>query len=201
MIARLTGKLLEANFTEAIVDVHGVGYLVSIPMSTYDALPRPGEEVSLLTSMQVREDAIALFGFATKKEQDIFSLLITVNGIGAKTALNILSSMNIPSFCAALAQGDVKALKRINGVGPKSAERMIVELRDKIDQIAPEEALGSGAGIPVSPEQEDAILALEKLGFQRVKIQKTVAEVTAALEPERRSSENIIRKALSLLNS
>lgn len=201
MIARLTGKLLEANFTEAIVDVHGVGYLVSIPMSTYDALPRPGEEVSLLTTMQVREDAIALFGFATKKEQDIFSLLITVNGIGAKTALNILSSMNIPSFCAALAQGDVKALKRINGVGPKSAERMIVELRDKIDQIAPEEALGSGAGIPVSPEQEDAILALEKLGFQRVKIQKTVAEVTAALEPERRSSENIIRKALSLLNS
>ena len=202
MIARLTGKLLEANFTEAIVDVHGVGYLVSIPMSTYDALPRVGEEVTLRTTMQVREDAIALFGFATQKEQDIFSLLITVNGIGAKTALNILSSMNIPSFCAALAQGDVKSLKRINGVGPKSAERMIVELRDKIDKVAPEDALGAGSpAAAITPAQEDAILALEKLGFQRVKIQKTVADVTAALEPERRSSENIIRKALSLLNS
>lgn len=202
MIARLTGKLLEANFTEAVVDVHGVGYLVSIPMSTYDALPRVGEEVTLRTTMQVREDAIALFGFATQKEQDIFSLLITVNGIGAKTALNILSSMNIPSFCAALAQGDVKSLKRINGVGPKSAERMIVELRDKIDKVAPEDALGAGgAAAAITPAQEDAILALEKLGFQRVKIQKTVADVTAALEPERRSSENIIRKALSLLNS
>ena len=201
MIARLTGKLLEANFTEAIVDVHGVGYLISIPMSTYDALPRPGEEVSLHTTMQVREDAIALYGFATKKEQDIFSLLITVNGIGAKTALNILSSMNIPSFCAALAQGDVKSLKRINGVGPKSAERMIVELRDKIDKVAPEDAMGAGAGITVSPEQEDAILALEKLGFQRVKIQKTVTDVAASLDPERRNSENIIRKALALLNS
>lgn len=201
MIARLTGKLLEANFTEAVIDVQGVGYLVSIPMSTYDTLPRPGESVTLHTTMQVREDAITLYGFATKKEQDIFSLLITVNGIGAKTALNILSSMNIPAFCAALAQGDVKSLKRINGVGPKSAERMIVELRDKIDKVAPEETMSAGAAAPVTPELEDAILALEKLGFQRVKIQKTVTDVAASLDPERRSSENIIRKALALLNS
>ena len=201
MIARLTGRLLEANFTSALLDVHGVGYLVAIPMSTYDVLPPPGGEVTLRTVMQVREDAVALYGFATQREQDVFELLITVNGIGAKTALNILSSLNIPAFCAAVAQGDVKALKRINGVGPKSAERMIVELRDKIDKIAPEAAFGAvPEAVRNDQALEDALLALEQLGFQRTKIQKTVAEVASALPEEQRSSENIIRKSLSKLN-
>ena len=201
MIARLNGKLVEAGFTQLILDVSGVGYLVNIPMSTYDALPRPGETVSLRIVMQVREDDISLYGFATEREKSIFELLITVNGIGAKTALNILSSMNIPAFCAALASGDVKALKRINGVGPKSAERMIVELRDKIDRIAPELALGSAsAEAELGKELEDALLALEKLGFQRTKIQKTVSDIAAAMSEEQRTSENIIRKSLASLN-
>ena len=201
MIARLNGKLVEAGFTQLILDVSGVGYLVNIPMSTYDALPRPGETVSLRTVMQVREDDISLYGFATEREKSIFELLITVNGIGAKTALNILSSMNIPAFCAALASGDVKALKRINGVGPKSAERMIVELRDKIDRIAPELAVGAAAAdAELGKELEDALLALEKLGFQRTKIQKTVSDIAAAMPDEQRTSENIIRKSLASLN-
>ena len=200
MIARLTGKVLEANFTELILDGHGVGYRLFIPMSTYDALPRAGEEATLRCHMQVREDDISLYGFATAQEQGIFELLITVNGIGAKTALNILSSMNIPGFCAAVAQGDVKSLKKINGVGPKSAERIIVELRDKIDKIVPESTFIKTQTDDSFKELEDALIALEKLGFPRAKIQKTVTDVALAIPENQRSCENIIRKSLAALN-
>jgi Holliday junction DNA helicase RuvA len=200
MIARLTGKVLEANFTELILDVHGVGYRLFIPMSTYDALPRAGEEATLRCHMQVREDDISLYGFATAQEQGIFELLITVNGIGAKTALNILSSMNIPGFCAAVAQGDVKSLKKINGVGPKSAERIIIELRDKIDKIVPESTFIKTQTDDSFKELEDALIALEKLGFPRAKIQKTVTDVALAIPENQRSCENIIRKSLAALN-
>jgi len=201
MIAQIRGKIIGVEMTEVLLDVNGVGYHAFIPLSTFDVLPRQGEETTLLTYMNVREDAIQLFGFATKKEKMIFELLITVNGIGAKTALNILSSMNMVAFCEAIASGDVKALKRINGVGPKSAERMIIELRDKIDRIVPELAIGApGAKDAMSPELDSALLALDKLGFQRLKIQKMVAEVAASLPEGQRSTENIIRKALQALN-
>ena len=106
MIAQIRGKLIASTFTEVVVDVGGVGYRAFIPMSTFDTLPQPGEEVTLLTHMHVREDAIILFGFATRQEQSAFELLITVNGIGAKTALNIMSCMNITSLCAAISGGD-----------------------------------------------------------------------------------------------
>ena len=199
MIAQLKGILLESSFTEAVVDVGGVGYRVLIPMSTFDKLPRVGEPVTLLTRMDVREDAILLFGFATRQERSMFELLITVNGIGAKTALNILSSMNIPSFCSAVASGDLKMLKKINGVGPKSAERILVELRDKVQNIVPEVSFGGGAA-PADKMVEDAILALGQLGFQGPKFQKLIVEVAQQIPEDQRSSENIIRKALQTLN-
>ena len=110
MIAQLTGKVVSLNLTEVVLDVNGVGYFVSIPMSTYDVLPKEGGTATLLTYLQVREDALQLFGFATKNEIEIFKLLITVNGIGAKTALAILSSMNISVFCNAIVNADMKAL-------------------------------------------------------------------------------------------
>lgn len=203
MIAQLTGTLIDASFTEAIVDVGGVGYQVLIPMSTFDKLPRPDEKktVTLLTWLQVREDALTLFGFATRQERDVFLLLITVNGIGAKTALNILSCMNVTSFCQAVASGDLKSLKKISGVGPKSAERILVELRDKIQKIAPETAFGGGAApTKVDKAVEDAILALGQLGFQGPKFQKLVADVALEIPEDQRSTENIIRKALQALN-
>lgn len=203
MIAQLTGNVVRADLTEAVIDVHGVGYKVAIPMSTYDKLPREGGSVTLLTHMQVSENDVALYGFATEREMQVFKLLITVSGIGPKTALNILSSMNIPSFCQALAQGDIKALKRLNGIGPKSAERMIVELRDKIDKIAPEAqfaGLPGGTDLPNAREMEDALLALEQLGFQKTKIQKAVADIVMALPENQRSVENIVRKSLQSLN-
>ena len=203
MIAQLTGTLIDASFTEAIIDVNGVGYQVLIPMSTFDRLPRVDEKksVTLLTWLQVREDALTLFGFATRQERDVFLLLITVNGIGAKTALNILSCMNVVSFCQAVASGDLKSLKKISGVGPKSAERILVELRDKIQKIAPETSFGGG-GAPskIDKAVEDAILALGQLGFQGPKFQKLVADVALEIPEDQRSTENIIRKALQALN-
>ena len=201
MIAQLTGKVVSLNLTEVVLDVNGVGYFVSIPMSTYDVLPKEGGTATLLTYLQVREDALQLFGFATKNEIEIFKLLITVNGIGAKTALAILSSMNISVFCNAIVNADMKALKHISGIGARSAERMIVELRDKIVKLFPELTFGAlPQDAPQSREMEDALLALEQLGFQRVKIQKTVSDLVAALPEQERSSENIIRKALRELN-
>lgn len=203
MIAQLTGTLIDASFTEAVIDVNGVGYQVLIPMSTFDKLPRVDEKksVTLLTWLQVREDALTLFGFATRQERDVFLLLITVNGIGAKTALNILSCMNVVSFCQAVASGDLKSLKKISGVGPKSAERILVELRDKIQKIAPETSFG-GAAAPskVDKAVEDAILALGQLGFQGPKFQKLVADVALEIPEDQRSTENIIRKSLQALN-
>ena len=202
MIAQLTGKIVSLNLTELILDVNGVGYFVSIPMSTYDVLSKEGGTATILTWLQVREDALQLFGFAKKEELEIFKLLLTVNGVGAKTALAILSSMNIPTFCNAIINADIKVLKHISGIGPKSAERMIVELRDKIVKLFPELTFASlPQDVPQSREMEDALLALEQLGFQRAKIQKTVADIVAALPEQERSSENIIRKALRKLNS
>ena len=201
MIAQIRGTLISSTFTEAVVDVGGVGYRAFIPMSTYDTLPQPGGEVTLLTHMHVREDAIILFGFATRQEQAAFELLITVNGIGAKTALNIMSCMNITSLCAAIAGGDVKTLKRISGVGPKSAERMIVELRDKVDAIVPEAPFLNKNGEPARlKEAEDAVLALGQLGFQGPKVQKLVNEIAMSLPENERSSENILRKSIQALN-
>ena len=201
MIAQLTGKVVSLNLTEVVLDVNGVGYFVSIPMSTYDVLPKEGGTATLLTYLQVREDALQLFGFATKNEIEIFKLLITVNGIGAKTALAILSSMNISVFCNAIVNADMKALKHISGIGARSAERMVVELRDKIVKLFPELTFGAlPQDAPQSREMEDALLALEQLGFQRAKIQKTVSDLVAAMPEQERSSENIIRKALRELN-
>ena len=201
MIARLTGKIVSLNLTELILDVNGVGYFVSIPMSTYDVLPKEGGTATVLTWLQVREDALQLFGFAKKEELEIFKLLLAVNGIGAKTALAILSSMNIPTFCNAIVNADIKVLKHISGIGPRSAERMIVELRDKIVKLFPELTFANlPQDIPQSREMEDALLALEQLGFQRAKIQKAVADLVAKLPEQERSSENIIRKALRELN-
>ena len=200
MIAHIRGKLVSALLTEAVIDVNGVGYQAFIPMSTYDKLPKAGDEATILTYMHVREDAIQLYGFATRQELDLFKILITVNGIGAKTALNVLSSASVESFCSAIASADVKVLKKINGIGPKTAERMILELKDKVDSIAPAASLAKPAAGTEGRALEDALMALESLGFQKVKIQKTVFDIAASLPDKERSSENIIRKALQSLN-
>src|SRR5215467_9263842 len=170
MIGFLHGKLVEALPTQVVVDVQGVGYEALIPLSSYDKLPRPGQEVKLLTHLAVREDAHTLYGFMTAAERDLFRLLInTVSGIGPRIALNILSGMNVAAFRGAVARGDVKALSQISGVGRKTAERIVVELKDKVGVAGAWEA--SSARRTLSPDEQkinDAVLALMALGFKQI---------------------------------
>ena len=200
MIAYLRGKLLESSYTGCIVDVNGVGYEVAIPLSTFDKLPRPGEELELHILTQVREDAIALYGFATPGEKRLFGSLVQISGIGGKLALNILSGMSVANFCDAVANRDVKALSRISGIGKRTAERMIVELHDKLD--APGFAAPGEAGAPKGnlDSINDAALALENLGYKRDAIRRTIQAITAELSEAEQTTENLIRAALARMN-
>jgi Holliday junction DNA helicase RuvA len=169
MITFLQGKLVESLPTQVVVDVNGVGYEVLIPLSSFDKIPAPGHDVKLLTQLIVREDAHILYGFATAAERDLFRLLINnVSGIGPKTALNILSGMNAVAFRGAVANGDVKSLSQISGVGKKTAERIVVELRDKIGAAGAFEAASAKHALsPDDQKTNDATLALMALGFKQ----------------------------------
>ncbi|MDD5697502.1 MAG: Holliday junction branch migration protein RuvA [Victivallaceae bacterium] len=203
MIARLTGRLIEVNFTRCIIDVHGVGYQVFIPMSTFDRLPRQGAEINLFICTQVREDAITLYGFATMPEKQLFEILIATTGVGPKLALSILSSLPVERFSAAIINADLNVIKRINGIGRKTAERLIVELKDKLAKVM----LPAGAqrDLAVSDEKalamEDAVTALEQLGFKNDTIRKALDKIVNTIPSEEATSENFIRKALQALNS
>ena len=201
MIAYLRGKLLEISYTRCIIDVNGVGYEAAIPLSTFDKLPRCGEPVELHILTQVREDAITLFGFATPGEKQLFNSLVQVSGIGGKLALNILSGMSVANFCDAVVNRDVKALSRISGIGKRTAERMIVELHDKLS--APGFAPAAGeAGAPKGnlDSINDAALALENLGYKRDAIRRTIQAITAELPESEQTTENLIRAALARMN-
>jgi len=170
MITFLQGKLIEALPTQVVVEVNGVGYEVLIPLSSFDKIPAPGQPLKLLTQLIVREDAHILYGFATAVERDLFRLLINnVSGIGPKTALNILSGMNAVVFRGAVANGDVKSLSQISGVGKKTAERIVVELRDKIGAAGALEAASAKHALsPDDQKTNDATLALMALGFKQI---------------------------------
>ena len=200
MIAYLRGKLLESSYTSCIIDVNGVGYEVAIPLSTFDKLPRPGEPTELHILTQVREDAITLFGFATPGEKSLFNSLVQVSGIGGKLALNILSGMSVANFCDAVASRDVKALCRISGIGKRTAERMIVELHDKLD--APGFAAGGDATAPKGnlDSINDAALALEQLGFKKGAIRKTLQTLAPEMDKKDQTTENLLRAVLAKLN-
>lgn len=197
MITFLRGKLVEAIPTQAIVDVNGVGYEVLIPLSSFGKLPGAGQDVQLLTHLQVREDAHVLYGFRTAEERQLFRLLISnVKGIGPKLALNILSGTNPVSFKSAIANGDVKALSSISGVGKKSAERIVVDLKDK---IGPVESFETKGGSPVASSDDhrlnDAVLALTALGFKQEDAHKSVKGAMAMLG-EKATVEELVRASL-----
>ena len=197
MITFLEGKLVEALPTQVTVAVHGVGYEVLIPLSSYDKLPPPGGAVKLLTHLAVREDAHVLYGFMTTAERELFRLLInTVSGIGPKIALNILSGMNATAFRGAVATSDVKALSQISGVGKKTAERIVVELKDKVGAAGAWEA--SSAQRALSPEEQkvnDAVLALIALGFKQIEAHDTVRAALIALGSQA-TVEDLVRASL-----
>ncbi len=197
MITFLQGKLVESIPTHVVVDVHGVGYEALIPVSSYNKLPSPGHEVKLLTQLIIREDAHILYGFMSVEERDLFRLLInTVGGIGPKTALNILSGVNPAAFRGAVASGDVKALSQISGVGKKTAERIVVELRDKIGVAGAWESSSAARGLSKEDQRlNDAVLALLALGFKPAEAQDTVRAAQAVLGTQA-TIEELVRACL-----
>lgn len=186
MITSLHGKLVEILPTQITVDVNGVGYELLIPLSSYDKLPQPDAEVKILTHLAVREDAHVLYGFMTPAERELFRLLInTVSGIGPKIALNILSGMNVIAFRGAVANGDAKALSQISGVGKKTAERIIVELKDKVGMAGALEASSAQRALsPADQKINDAVLALIALGFKQVEAHDAVRAALDKLGPD-----------------
>jgi holliday junction DNA helicase RuvA len=196
MITFLDGKLINALPTQAVVDVSGVGYEVFIPLSSYDKLPSVGQPIRILTHLAVREDAHVLYGFMTAAERDLFRLLVNnVSGIGPKLALAVLSGMTVNHFKAAVVNSDVASLSKISGLGKKTAERIILELKDKLGVAAAWEA-ASAMHAP-TPEQEqanEAVLALISLGYKQVEAHKAVRDLQE--KGEAKSAEDLVKLAL-----
>ncbi len=196
MITFLDGKLVGALPTQAIVDVGGVGYEVFIPLSSYDKLPAVGQPIRILTHLVVREDAHVLYGFMSAPERDLFRLLVNnVSGIGPKLALAVLSGMSVTNFKSAVVNSDVAALAKISGLGKKTAERIVLELKDKLGVAAAWEA-ATAAHAP-TPEQEqanEAVLALIALGYKQVEAHRAVRELQQK-EPGK-SAEELVKLAL-----
>jgi Holliday junction DNA helicase RuvA len=191
LIGRLTGRLLAKQPPLLVIDVHGVGYECEAPMSTFYKLPAVGEAVSLQTHLTVREDAHLLFAFATSQERTLFRDLIKVSGVGPKIALATLSGISVEDFWATVRNGEIGRLTKVPGIGKKTAERLVVELRDK-SGAADLSGLGIGAvAVPHSPVQE-ARAALESLGYKPAEAQK----LTEAVGGADLSAEQIIREAL-----
>lgn len=197
MIAFLEGILREALPAQAILDVHGVGYEVLIPLSTFDRLPAPGQPVKLLTQLVVRDDAHLLYGFFTSPERDLFRLLTsTVSRIGPKIALNVLSGLSPGAFRGAIAGGDVRTLSRIPGVGKKAAERMVLELKDKVGLSAGWESSSAERALsPADQRLNDTVLALLALGYKQPDAQERVRAAQAVLG-EAATVEELVRAAL-----
>ena len=197
MIAYVKGLLAEKDPTRVVVEAAGVGYELVIPLSTFDCLPRTGEEVKLLAFHCVREDDEALFGFATEAEKAMFAKLTSVSGVGPKIAIAILSGSSIGELSLAIASGNAKRISSIKGVGKKTAEKICIELKDKVNAIEALAASGRGdsRGGASSPMLRDAILALSALGFNEETANKMVGKVVAA-HPDAADVETIVREAL-----
>jgi holliday junction DNA helicase RuvA len=181
MIAHLRGRLLSKTPNQAIVECAGVGYDVAITVPTFSALPAEGAEVSLFINTQVREDSIALFGFIDRDEKRLFERLITVSGIGPKLGITVLSGLSAASLVAAIRGGDHASLTKIPGIGKKTAERVVLELKDKLDDLqsaAPAQTPGFHGG----PVADDVLSALTNLGYKRESAQKAIE--TAILKHE-----------------
>jgi Holliday junction DNA helicase RuvA len=181
MIAHLQGVLAVKTMEQVVVDVHGVGYQVSIPLSTYYALPNLQESVRLLTILHVREDAMRLYGFATEDERALFELLVGVSSIGPRLALNMLSSIAAVELQHAISHSDVARLQTIPGIGRKTAERVVLELQEKVSlvQVAARGPVASVAGSDADHLVGDVVSALLNLGYKRGEAEKAVHRVKA----------------------
>ena len=193
MIAYIRGELVEKEPMRAVIEAAGVGYELLIPLSTYEKLPRTGDETKLLVCHCVREDDEILFGFATEDEKGMFLKLTSVSGVGPKIAIAILSGASVGELARTIAGGDAKRLAAIKGVGKKTAEKICVELRDKVGDFAFSARAGEAAAQPVA---RDAVAALRALGFNEETSSKMVADVLAKY-PDADSVEKVIKLSLS----
>ena len=188
MIGLLRGKLLRKQPPQLLVDVQGVGYEVEAPMSTFYGLPEVGSEVVLHTHLSIREDAHVLFGFGSEAERRFFRSLIKVNGVGPKLALTILSGISVDGFVRCVQEDDTAALTRLPGIGKKTAERLVVEMRDRLDDVgAPALVPGARAN-----PRDEALSALVSLGYKP----QEAAAMLRGVKDEGLSSEELIRRAL-----
>jgi holliday junction DNA helicase RuvA len=193
MIAHLRGRLLSKHPNQAIVECGGVGYDVVITVPTFADLPEAGSEVALFIHTHVREDQLALFGFLRAEEKKLFEKLLVVSGIGPKLAVTILSGMKTPDMVGAIRSGDVARLTKIPGIGKKTAERMILELKDKLEEF-------TAAPLPpaVTPLEDDVISALVNLGYQRPVAERALA--VASRSGAAGSFDKLFREALAVLS-
>jgi holliday junction DNA helicase RuvA len=193
MIGRLRGVIAVKQPPALLLDVAGVGYEIEAPMSTFYELPEVGREITLHTHLAIKEDAHSLYGFAQESERTLFRALIKVSGVGAKTALSVLSGISVDDFARVIQRGDLAALQRVPGIGKKTAERLLVEMKDKVDGTAlgPATLGGPRAAVPNDPVAE-ASVALQSLGYKPQEVSKLVQAVAETGD----SAETIIRKAL-----
>ena len=199
MIGRLTGLLAAKRAPQILVDCNGVGYEADVSMTTFYQLPEVGEKVSVWTHLQIKDDAHNLIGFITEQERKLFRQLIRVNGVGPKMALTILSGINNEEFAVCVAQNDIATLTRLPGVGKKTAERLIIEMRDKLDEFAKADSL-MGVGNPAIPGsarsfKNEAVEALQALGYKPLDAEKMIKKVEQTGEAID-SASALIRKAL-----
>ena len=192
MIAFIRGILVEKEPTRVVIEAGGIGYEILVPLSTYEKLPRTGSEAKLLTYHCVREDDEILFGFWADDEKAMFAKLTSVSGVGPKIALAILSGSSIAELAMSIAGGDFKRISAIKGVGKKTAEKICVELKDKVSELA---FSGSGDRNVAAPVAKDAVAALRALGFNEETSAKMVADVLAK-NPDADSVESIIKLSL-----
>ncbi len=192
MIGLLRGRILAKQPPSLLLDVQGVGYEVDAPMTTFYDLPEVGAEVTLFTHLAVREDAHTLYGFIALSDRTLFRSLLKVNGVGARLALTILSGMNAQTFIACVQAGDADALVKLPGIGKKTAERLIIELRDRLDGVVPAGSTPNKAATVAASPVEDAVTALVGLGYKPQEASKMVRLIDTA----DMSSEDIIRSAL-----
>jgi len=191
MIGRLKGMVVHKQPPWLVVDVHGVGYELEAPMSTFYDLPDVGREVALFTHYAQKEDSVSLYGFLRENERRLFRDVQKVTGIGAKIALAVLSGVSVDEFARMVQAGDVTALTRVPGIGKKTAERIVVELRDRAADLAGGGATLNSSGAPADPQSE-AVIALQQLGYKPAEAVRMAREATAAGD----DAAIIIRKAL-----
>ncbi|MFH1625907.1 MAG: Holliday junction branch migration protein RuvA [Pseudomonadota bacterium] len=200
MIAQIHGRLVHKALDYLIVDVNGLGYKVHVPLSTFYRLPDVDSTIKLNTYTHVREDLLQLYGFLTERERDLFQILIGVSGIGPKLAINILSGIPVHELCEALSEGDVRKLSATPGVGRKTAERMIVDLRDKIAMTSFSNEPSITAKRDRDEVERDVISALINLGYKKVVAEKALEDAKSTIKADTLVLEDLLKEALRLLS-